>query len=283
MKKRPLIDAVKRRFPEYEREQIMAFVLCGDVRVDDEVVRDPRKPVDPAQNVEIAAPRFVSRGGEKLDAAIRAWHLPVGGKVFLDAGCSTGGFTDCLLSHGAVRVHAVDVGFNVLAYRLRNDERVVVHERTNITTIGPLDPVPDAAVGDLSFRSLRGVVPHLLALTRERWAVVLLKPQFEFEHVLTAGAPNAQFDGVVRDPSDLAKIVSSTVNALFDEGVVVERIMPSPIRGRKGNTEFLCEVRATETSDESDDGRSRRVQSEGVPVDFSDEISRMLRDQSASR
>lgn len=283
MKRTPLIDTVARMYPEYEREQVMALVLCGDVRVDDEVVRDPKKPVTPSQTVVVSGRGFVSRGGEKLDAAIRAWGLPVEGKVFVDAGCSTGGFTDCLLSHGAARVHAVDVGSNVLAYRLRNDERVVVHERTNITTTGSLDPVPDAAVADLSFRSLRGVVPRLLALTRERWAVVLLKPQFEFGRSLPAGARSEQFDGVVRDSSDLVSIVVSTAGALSAEGVMIERIMPSPIRGRKGNIEFLCIVRPAEPREGSGDPRSRKDRSESVPSGFSDEISRMLRDRSALR
>ena len=280
MRKTPLIDAVARTYPEYEREQIMAFILCGDVRVNDEVLRDPKIPVDPSQSVAISSQKFVSRGGDKLDAAIRAWRISVDGKVFVDAGCSTGGFTDCLLSHGALRVHAVDVGFNVLAYRLRGDERVVVHERTNITTITRLDPVPDAAVADLSFRSLRGVVAHLLALTRERWGVVLMKPQFELGDSIPAGARSGRFDGVVRDSSELVSIVVATADALSAERVVIESIMPSPIRGRKGNIEILCKVRLLEPNEPSDRARPSADRSGGASTRFSEEISRMLRDRS---
>lgn len=222
------------------------MVLCGEVYVSGERVKDPKALVSAGAAVSLSPRRYVSRGGEKLAAALRSWQLPVAGKVFLDAGASAGGFTDCLLQHGAAVVHAVDVGYNQLDFRLRRDPRVVVHERTNILSVQHLEPPADAAVADLSFRSLTGVAAHVLSLTNEGWCVALLKPQFEWRE------PEEDFAGVVRDPERISSIVRETLERLRAEGAYAERLMPSPIRGRRGNREVLVLLRREPTPPPSD-------------------------------
>ncbi|MFW5688997.1 MAG: TlyA family RNA methyltransferase [Spirochaetota bacterium] len=230
-----LLDRLCELHSHIDREALLAHVLCGDVSVSGERVRDPRRMVSRQADVVLAArerAEYVSRGGRKLDHALRHWKLPVRGRVIADAGASTGGFTDCLLRHGAARVHAIDVGYNQLDYRLRSDERVIVHERTNIMDITELDPRPVAATADLSFRSLRGAASRLRGLVGPAsWIVLLVKPQFEW------AAPPPDFDGTVPDEA-LAGVLRSALEALADE-IALSDLVESPIRGRKGNREFL--------------------------------------------
>ncbi|MFW6313352.1 MAG: TlyA family RNA methyltransferase [Spirochaetota bacterium] len=236
-----LLDRLCELHPESDREELLALVLCGDVSVEGERLRDPRGMVARDARISLAtvahgARRYVGRGGLKLEHAIREWRLPVSGKVFVDAGASTGGFTDCLLAHGVRHVHAVDVGYNQLDFRLRRDERVETHERTNIMHVSLLEPPADAAVADLSFRSIRGAARHLLELAREQWAVVLVKPQFEWT------SPPESFDGTVPDTA-LGLILRSTLEGLAEEGAFPAALLESPIRGRRGNREFLVLIR----------------------------------------
>jgi 23S rRNA (cytidine1920-2'-O)/16S rRNA (cytidine1409-2'-O)-methyltransferase len=184
--------------------------------------------------------RFVSRAGLKLEHAVALWGLPVAGRTFVDAGCSTGGFTDCLLQNGALRVYAVDVGRNQLDYRLRRDGRVVVREGTNVLSLShaDFDRRPDAAVADLSFRSLRSAAAHLLSLVSGGWIVALAKPQFEWR------TPRGEFDGVVRDRRVVADVLVALVRDLWSEGAFLERAAPAPIRGRRGNVEVLLDLRS---------------------------------------
>lgn len=221
--------------------------MCGEVRVDGEVVVDPQRRCRAEADLAIEKQRFVSRAGAKLDAALDAWSIDAVGRVWLDAGASTGGFTDCLLQRGARAVHAVDVGYNQIAYTLREDTRVILHERTNINAIDALDPVPDAAVCDLSFRSLRGVLRHILSLTRESWGIALLKPQFEAaarERWGGDGAPDpgTLVGGVVTEEAR-ETVVAEAIAALRSEGLLVERRLESPVVGRSGNREELILVR----------------------------------------
>lgn len=231
-----LLSELRRRFPQYSSEELLARVLCGEVYLCGERVRDPRRHVDAAAQLELRRlgerGGFVSRGGVKLQAALDAWRIDPAGKVFLDAGASTGGFTDCLLQRGAAAVHSVDVGYNQLDYRLRTNPRVIVHERTNIMHLQRLEPSPHAAVLDLSFRSLSGAAAHVLSLTSEKWGVALLKPQFEWS------SPQADFDGVVPPPM-VAQIVDDAIARIEADGVGVSRRMESPITGGHGNREFL--------------------------------------------
>ncbi|NCB01331.1 MAG: TlyA family RNA methyltransferase, partial [Spirochaetia bacterium] len=177
---------------------------------------------------------YVSRGGLKLEHALHTWNIDVKDLDFVDAGSSTGGFSDCLLQHGAHKVHAVDVGYNQLDYRLRVDPRIIVHEKTNIMHLARTDIEVDAAVADLSFRSITKAASHILSLTRQSWMISLIKPQFEIE-----GA-REDFTGVIDDPFLLINTLINVYNSLTDEQVGIKAIIESPIQGRKGNREFLA-------------------------------------------
>ena len=238
-------------YPEPGREHWYAAVLCGEVRVDGERVRDPRRAVTGASAVAVQCEHaLASRAGYKLLHALERFGVPVAGKVVLDAGAATGGFTDCLLRRGARHVHCVDVAYGALAYRLRNDSRTSVHERTNVMHLraGSLRPQPDGAVCDLSFRSLRGAAARLLDLTREGWLIALIKPQFEW-HAAQAGTPPAggradrgagkRFDGLVRGAAAVVAVVRSLQADLAAEGVAIRRCTPAPVSGRRGNRELL--------------------------------------------
>jgi 23S rRNA (cytidine1920-2'-O)/16S rRNA (cytidine1409-2'-O)-methyltransferase len=241
MHKVRLIELLKSRNPTHDERELFAAVLRGEVTVSGQKVTKPGTFVAPDAAVEMRArPPFVSRGGVKLAAALELWRVPCAGTVWVDAGCSTGGFTDCLLQRGASFVHAIDVGENLLDWRLRGDKRVKLREGTNIMAVkaGDLDPQPESAVADLSFRSLRGAAAHILGLTTGGWGIFLVKPQFE----LHTDAPG--FTGVVRDAGMLRQILSELVARLSEEGVNVESAVASPIKGRKGNTEFLFLLRA---------------------------------------
>ncbi|MFO7729687.1 MAG: TlyA family RNA methyltransferase [Spirochaetia bacterium] len=234
MKKLPLLQLLHTKFPQFSRKALYARVLCGEVAVNGEHHRDPQLKVSIDSEIKLEQRKYVSRGGLKLEAALTMWQLPVEEKVFLDAGASTGGFTDCLLQHGAQKVHAVDVGYNQLDYSLRKDPRVLVLERTNVMHVQELKPPPHAAVADLSFRSLRGAAAHIISLTTEQWMVGLLKPQFE-----AASEHLKAFDGVVRAEEDAYRILHEVTESLKDEGLQVRAVAPSPVSGRKGNREFL--------------------------------------------
>jgi len=182
-------------------------------------------------------PRFVGRGGEKLEGALGRFDLQVDRRRCLDVGASTGGFTDCLLQHGAAQVVALDVGYGQLHERLRADPRVEVHERTNIRHVRPGDlgdPV-EVVVADLSFISLRTVLPAVVALARPGADLVLLvKPQFE------AGREEvAKGRGVVTDPAVWRRILLEVLGALREAGAAIMGAMVSPLTGADGNVEFL--------------------------------------------
>jgi len=236
-----LIKRLKEAYPDRSERELFARVLRGDVLVDGEHVGKPGARVDGRAAVTMRqSPPYVSRGGEKLALALDTWRIDCEGSVWLDAGSSTGGFTDCLLSRGASLVYAVDVGTNQLDWRLRTDARVRVREGTNIMHLRPGDlaPVPRSATADLSFRSLRRAASHLLGLTGEGWGIFLVKPQFEW------ASPSPEFHGVVHERRTVLAIVGELVDGLASEGVCVEKGLVSPILGRKGNTELLFLLRS---------------------------------------
>ncbi len=231
-----LLDLLCAQYPGRQREALLSLVLCGEILVDGSVIRDPKLSVSAQAVISIEPKRFVSRGGAKLDHALERFRVDVSGLVCLDAGASTGGFTDCLLQRGAAHVHAVDVGKNQLAYSLRVDSRVQVYERTSVLALSSLEPPPSFAVADLSFRSLAGAAAHVLGLTTLGQAIVLIKPQFEWQD------PPPEFSGTV--PAERAPaIVAAVVATLGKEGVIVQDICESPITGREGNREFLAWIR----------------------------------------
>jgi len=223
--------------PSRERAQVL--ILGGAVRVDGERMSRSADTVNEDSSITLdAGPRFVSRGGEKLDAALDELRLDVSGRVALDVGASTGGFTDCLLQRGAVRVYAVDVGKGQLDWKLRQDARVVVMEGVNAREGVDLPETVDLIVADVSFISLRLVLlPSLRHLRDDGDIVALVKPQFE------AGRDAVGRGGIVRDPAERAKAVVSVAEALADALVPVIAIVPSRLPGREGNREIFVHAR----------------------------------------
>ncbi len=236
-----LFESMKLRYPDLVKEEIYAKILCGEVLVNGQKERNPKIIIKDTSEIEILEQEYVSRGGMKLEKALTMWNVICRDKVFLDAGSSTGGFTDCLLHQGAAGVHSVDVGYNQLAYRLRKDPRVFVHEKTNIMDVKVLEPSPDAGVADLSFRSIHGAAAKILSLVRERWLIALIKPQFEIDK-----AEYPQFNGVISDPSVLLQTMNIVIDRMTEDGVYISDVALSPIRGRKGNAEFLFLLKDTE-------------------------------------
>ena len=216
--------------------------MAGLVRVDGKTVAKPGYLVSPSASIDLTGPDhpYVSRGGVKLEAALREFAVDVSGLTILDVGASTGGFTDCLLQHGAKKVVAVDVGYGQLAWSLRKDPRVVVLERTNIRHLSTLEmeDLIDGAVIDTSFISLRIVVPATVRLLKkESFILALIKPQFE------AGKGTVGKGGVVRD-SVLQKRIVDELTAFFSQsGPTVCGTSESPIRGPKGNKEVFVYLR----------------------------------------
>lgn len=241
-----LLQLATDRFPQAEKKELYASILCGELLVNGERLRDPKQRVSASAELELRRRRYVSRGGEKLTEAIDTWKLPVAGRVWIDAGSSTGGFTDALLRHGAAHVHAVDVGSNQLDFSLRRDPRVSVREGTSLFELEALDPPAEYACCDLSFRSLAGAAAHLLALTKESRLIALLKPQFELQE-RNSELPEEEripFDGIVRDEGTVLRVVKETLELIWSrDGARPERLLESPIRGSRGNREFLVDLR----------------------------------------
>jgi 23S rRNA (cytidine1920-2'-O)/16S rRNA (cytidine1409-2'-O)-methyltransferase len=226
------------------REKARQEIEAGRVTVGGAPASKASRLVAPDEPVHLAgdAPRFVSRGGEKLDAALASFGVDVAGRRVLDAGASTGGFTDCCLQRGAREVVAVDVGYGQLHERLRADPRVEVRERVNVRTIEPgdVDPAADVVVADLSFISLRTVAGALLSvLVPAGDLIVLVKPQFEAGRAAVSAGR-----GVIRDPAVRAEALRAVGAHLAGLGATIMGAMVSPLRGADGNVEFLLHARA---------------------------------------
>ncbi len=216
--------------------------MAGRIKVNGQVIYRPGHMVDPEAEIELVSPDpYVSRGGEKLAGALTDFRIDPKGMVCLDIGSSTGGFTDCLLKHGAVRVHCVDVGKGQLDWRLRNDRRVVVHEGLNARYLTYEDIGEDVELStiDVSFISLRLIIPPLSEIVEPRGEIVaLVKPQFE------AGRENVKRGGVVRDPKAHLAVLRDL--HAFIEGNTPWRIVGvthSPLRGPAGNIEYFFHLR----------------------------------------
>lgn len=223
------------------RERARALIMAGEVIIGDHMVDKPGQLVDVSLEIRIKEDiPFVSRGGLKLQKALDHFAIDVNGLVAIDVGASTGGFTDCLLQRGAARVFAVDVGYGQLAWKLRQDERVVSLEKTNIRYLEPdlLPELPDIAVIDASFISLDKVLPNTLRLVKPHGLVVaLIKPQFE------VGRGEVGKGGVVRDPEKHAAVIESVCVLAESLQLEVLGVTESPITGPKGNREFLLSLR----------------------------------------
>lgn len=221
------------------RERAKTTVMSGLVFVNGQRADKPGMQVSPDVNVEVkgTALPYVSRGGLKLEKALKVFPIDVNGKVCIDCGASTGGFTDVLLKNGAAKVYSVDVGYGQLAWSLRNDERVVNMERTNIRYISSEQiPEPlDICVMDLSFISVKLVLPAVCALLKDDAQLVcLIKPQFE------AGREEVGKKGVVRDRAVHLSVIESVLSFAPTVGMTVMGLDFSPIKGPEGNREYLC-------------------------------------------
>lgn len=219
------------------REAAARAVLAGGVSVDGLMVDKPAKLISPDARIEIVQPAlFVSRSGDKLAAALDAFHIDPSGTIGLDVGCSTGGFTDCLLQRGAVRIYAIDVGYGQFEWRLRQDSRVVLLERTNIRYVDRVvvpEPI-DLAVIDVSFISLTLVLPAVVPLLNSAAMVVaLVKPQFE------VGKGQVGRGGIVRDDAQREAVTEKVIACAVHLGFQLKGVLDSPVIGRKGNREIL--------------------------------------------
>ncbi len=226
------------------REEGRRLILAGEVLVNQQPVTKAGNLIDGAAPISIkAAPPYVSRGGVKLEKALRQFVIDVTGKNAIDVGASTGGFTDCLLAHGAARVIAVDVGYGQLDWKLRNDPRVTVLEKTNIRHLdgARLPFIPELATIDASFISLKLILPKVRALLTPDGAVIaLIKPQFE------VGKGKVGKGGVVRAPEEHDRVVAEISQAATDSGYRVLAVTESPLLGPKGNKEFLLHLKVAE-------------------------------------
>src|SRR5947209_9647391 len=238
--------ALVRRGLAPSRERARALSMAGQVYVGDRMLDKPGTLIPLDADCHLAqAPaelKYVSRGGLKLEKALATFQLSPQGLVALDVGASTGGFTHCLLEHGAKRVYAVDVGHGQLAWTLRNDPRVVVMEHTNIRHLASLPEPIQCAVIDVSFISLRLVLPAveaLLVLSEDTWVVALVKPQFE------AGKAEAdRGEGIISDPAVHARVLRELQEWIPEHKRFREKgVTESPIEGREGNKEFLFLLR----------------------------------------
>lgn len=224
------------------RAKAQALIMAGSVLVNEQRVEKPSDLISPTSQIRIKggddpASRYVGRGGLKLEAALREFRIDVNGLTCLDVGASTGGFTDCLLQHGAKNVVAIDVGHNQIDWRLRSDARVEVREGVNARYLKPTDfpALFDLAVMDVSFISATKILPAVVPLLKnDSSLVVLIKPQFE------VGRGEVGKGGIVRDPEKHARVIEE-VNAVAAQlGLQVQNVIDSPIQGADGNVEFLA-------------------------------------------
>jgi 23S rRNA (cytidine1920-2'-O)/16S rRNA (cytidine1409-2'-O)-methyltransferase len=225
------------------RERAQSLILAGKVLVNDQKVEKAGASVDPEAAVRLLGEdlRYVSRGGLKLERALEHWQIEVAGRTCMDVGASTGGFTDCLLQHGAARVIAVDTGYGQIDLGLRNDARVRLLEKTNARYLRREDiaEAVEFAAMDVSFISATLVLPAVVEAAGDRLAgvIVLVKPQFE------AGRDQVGKGGIVRDPAAQQAAVERVKSALHDLGWRNTEVIESPILGAEGNREFLLYAR----------------------------------------
>lgn len=233
MAKKNLLHILKDLYPEIEEKKLYAHIMCGEVICNGGRIRNPKEKFNINSDIVIKGMKYVSRGGFKLESGLDNFNYNVEGMIVIDAGCSTGGFTDCLLQRGATKVYAIDVGSNQLAWSLVNHPDVVAMEKTNIMSIETLDPKPHFAVADLSFRSVASPAKKLFDLISGDEILVLVKPQFEWED------PDKDFDGVIREGETIISICLNLITKLEDMNIYVKDLTLSQTKGRKGNQELL--------------------------------------------
>ncbi|KAM5562904.1 hypothetical protein ABKV19_017869 [Rosa sericea] len=245
-KKKRLDEVCLERYEQYSRTYVQSWILQGKVLVDGKVVNKAGTPVSDKSVVKIMAevPKYVCRAGHKLEAAIEQLGVDVSGKVALDSGLSTGGFTDCLLQYGASFVYGVDVGYGQVAEKIRTDERVSVIERTNLRHLPGLPQKVDLVTLDLSFISILLVMPAVINVMKEEATLVtLVKPQFE------ARRSQVGSGGIVRDPLVHQEVLERIIKGVENFGFSSRGWIESPLKGAEGNIEFL--VHFTRTAEKS--------------------------------
>ena len=238
MKRRIDILLVERGLSE-SREKAQALIMAGEVYIDDVIAAKPSTQVTEDSAIRIREkPPFVGRGGIKLAHALTEFNIDVASLIAADIGTSTGGFTDCLLQNGASKVHAVDVGYGQIDYKLRIDPRVVVVDRTNARYPLPIPEQIDIAAIDVSFISLEKIVPNVAAITKQGGSIIcLVKPQFE------AGKSMVEKGGLVKDPVVHAGVLGKFISWSISKGYRIIGLTPSPIYGSSGNREFFVLLR----------------------------------------
>ena len=258
MKKERLDVLLVNRGMFESRAKAQAAVMAGQVLVNEQKIDKPGTPVAPEVTIRLLGNKlpYVSRGGLKLEKAMKCFPLTPNGKVCMDIGASTGGFTDCMLQNGAVKVYAVDVGYGQLAWSLRTDARVVNMERTNIRYVTPEDlaePIEFFSV-DVSFISLHHIFPVAQRITTpDAMGVCLVKPQFE------AGREKVGKNGVVRDPAVHREVLHNAMSYAAENGFVVRGLDYSPVKGPEGNIEYLMFVQKSDQPAVLDDEAAAQV------------------------
>lgn len=238
MKEKKRLDLiVHERYPQYSRQQIQSWIMQGLVTVNDKVVAKPgvATPVDAVLMLNNDEPKYVSRAGYKLEKALEAFGIDVHGLVVLDAGLSTGGFSDCLLQQGAKKIYGIDVGYGQVHEKISNDPRVDVRERTNLRHLESVGEPVDLVTLDLSFISVLKVMDAVNAVLKQDGAlVILIKPQFEArKHDIGRG-------GIIKDSAVHERVVKEVVDGVTAHGFVCQGVIESPIEGTHGNKEFLA-------------------------------------------
>ncbi len=274
---------VERRLAD-SREKAKAYIMAGNVFVNG--VREDKAGTMVKEDCEIElkgiASKYVSRGGFKLEKAVELWQVPLDGRVCMDVGSSTGGFTDCMLQNGAVRVYAIDSGTNQLAWKLRSDPRVVSMEQTNIryVTAGQIPEKVQTVSIDVSFISLTKVLSPVRALCEEGASIVtLIKPQFE------AGREKVGKKGVVRESSTHIEVITKVITYALAHGFEFKNLSFSPIKGPEGNIEYLALFETAKGYEASEDEGTAPETGAGEigNIDISDEGSEMsVRDEELS-
>lgn len=260
MKDKERVDVLLVRNGLFEsREKAQRAVMEGIIYIGDQRVDKPGSKLDSAAKLQVKGHtlQYVGRGGLKLEKALKVFPIDVRGKLMLDIGASTGGFTDCALQNGASKVYALDVGYNQLAWKLRSDPRVIVMEKTNFRYAEPADfqqGIPDFATIDVSFISLKKILPPLIKiLIPGSYVVALIKPQFE------AGRDEIGKKGIVRDPKIHNQVLNHILHLAIDLGFSLCGLDFSPITGGDGNIEFLALLKTD--NKKNDEGISDQIES----------------------
>ena len=225
------------RYPAYSRQQIQSWIMQGRVLVKGQAITKPGTPVLDTTSIElcIEEPRYVCRAGWKLEKALDFFKIDVTGLIILDAGLSTGGFTDCLLQRGAIKVYGIDVGYGQVHEKLRKDPRLIIHERTNLRHLETVGELVDLITLDLSFISILKVMDAVNKLLKPAGKLVtLIKPQFE------AGKHDVGKGGIITDPAIHERVINQVTSGIEAAGFTLLGVTESPITGSSGNKEFLA-------------------------------------------